>query len=71
MTGSERPRLAVALWLLILALGGWQLAHTRVVMLLDVWNPHLSPVECEAVTALVETIGDFNRAAEIEEPENH
>jgi aspartate beta-hydroxylase len=32
----------------------------RVVMLLDVWNPHLTPVEREAVTALVEGIGDFN-----------
>ena len=45
--------------------------ETRVVMLLDVWNPHLSPAECEAVTALVETIGDFNRAAEIEDVGNH
>jgi len=33
---------------------------TRVVMLLDVWNPHLTEVEREAVTALVEGIGDFN-----------
>ena len=45
--------------------------HTRVVMLLDVWNPHLSDPEREAVTALVETIGDFNRAAEIDETHNH
>lgn len=39
MTGSERPRLAVALWLLILALGGWQLAHTRVVADLGAFLP--------------------------------
>jgi aspartate beta-hydroxylase len=36
---------------------------TRVVMLLDVWNPHLSEVEREAVTLLVEGIGDFNAEA--------
>jgi len=36
---------------------------TRVVMLLDVWNPHLTAVEREAVTALVEGIGDFNAEA--------
>jgi len=40
--------------------------QTRVVMLLDVWNPHLSNVEREAVTCLVESIGDFNRECEIE-----
>ena len=39
MTGSERPRLAVALWLLILALSGWQLAHTRVVADLGAFLP--------------------------------
>ncbi len=38
-------------------------ARTRVVLIADVWNPHLSPAEREAVTALVEAIGDFNRAA--------
>ena len=38
---------------------------TRVVMLLDAWNPYLSPVECEAVTGLVEAIGDFNAECEI------
>jgi aspartate beta-hydroxylase len=38
-------------------------SSTRVVMLLDVWNPHLSPVEREAVGALVEGIGAFNTAA--------
>ena len=39
MTGSERPRLAVALWLLILALSGWQLAHTRIVADLGAFLP--------------------------------
>ena len=39
---------------------------TRVVMLLDVWNPHLTPVEREAVTTLVEGIGDFNAEAGID-----
>lgn len=41
--------------------------QTRVVMLLDVWNPHLSEVEREAATRLVERIGDFNRECEIQE----
>lgn len=35
--------------------------RTRVVMLLDVWNPYLSQAECDAVTQLVEAIGTFNR----------
>ena len=39
---------------------------TRVVMLLDVWNPHLTDVEREAVTALVEGIGDFNNEAGVD-----
>ena len=38
-------------------------ARTRVVLIADVWNPHLSPAERDAVTALVEAIGDFNQAA--------
>lgn len=37
--------------------------ETRVVMLLDVWNPHLTEVEREALTVLVAGIGDFNRTA--------
>lgn len=40
--------------------------RTRVVMLLDVWNPHLTQAECEAVTLLVEGIGDFNAEAGID-----
>ena len=39
MMGSERPRLAVALWLAALALSGWQLAHTRVVADLGAFLP--------------------------------
>ncbi len=37
--------------------------RTRVVLILDVWNPHLSAAEREAVAALVEATGDFNKAA--------
>lgn len=33
---------------------------TRVILLMDTWNPHLHPVEREAVTRLVEAIGDLN-----------
>ncbi|HET7923452.1 MAG TPA: aspartyl/asparaginyl beta-hydroxylase domain-containing protein, partial [Rhodanobacteraceae bacterium] len=38
---------------------------TRVVMLMDVWNPYLTEVEREALTALVPAIGEFNDAAGI------
>ena len=37
--------------------------ETRVVVLLDVWNPYLTEVEREAVATLTAGIGDFNRAA--------
>ena len=37
--------------------------RTRVVMLMDVWNPHLTEIEREALTTLVPAIGDFNHAA--------
>jgi aspartate beta-hydroxylase len=37
--------------------------ETRVVVLLDVWNPHLTGIEREAITELTAGIGDFNRAA--------
>lgn len=33
--------------------------HTRVVLLFDVWNPHLTEVEREAVTELVVAIGEL------------
>lgn len=36
--------------------------RTRVVMLIDIWNPHLTAPERDAVTALIGAIGDFNRA---------
>jgi len=38
-------------------------AKTRVVMLMDVWNPYLTDVEREALMALVPAIGEFNDAA--------
>lgn len=38
-------------------------ADTRVVMLLDAWNPYLTEVECAAITDLIGAIGDFNREA--------
>ncbi|MDE1884815.1 MAG: aspartyl/asparaginyl beta-hydroxylase domain-containing protein [Xanthomonadaceae bacterium] len=40
--------------------------RTRVVMLLDVWNPYMTAAECEAITGLIEGIGDFNQAAGID-----
>jgi aspartate beta-hydroxylase len=39
--------------------------QSRVVLILDSWHPDLSEVEREAVTDLVEAIGDFNRSCEI------
>ncbi|WP_114241279.1 aspartyl/asparaginyl beta-hydroxylase domain-containing protein [Dyella sp. C9] len=41
---------------------------TRVVMILDSWNPDLTELERAAVTDLVEAIGDFNRASEVPVP---
>jgi len=38
-------------------------SRTRVVLIIDVWNPHLTAAEREAVTILVEAMGDFNKAA--------
>jgi aspartate beta-hydroxylase len=38
---------------------------TRVVLILDSWNPDLSEAECAAVTDLVEAIGDFNQSCEL------
>lgn len=40
-------------------------ADTRVVLILDNWNPDMTEVERAAVTDLVEAIGDFNRACEL------
>jgi aspartate beta-hydroxylase len=36
---------------------------TRVVLIFDVWNPHLTEAERAAVTALVGAIDEFNRAS--------
>ena len=41
--------------------------QTRVVLILDMWNPHLTAVERDAVARLVEAIGDFNRECGIVE----
>jgi aspartate beta-hydroxylase len=38
---------------------------TRVVLIVDVWNPHLSAAEREAVAALAAAMRDFNQAAGI------
>lgn len=38
-------------------------ANTRVVMLMDVWNPYLTEVEREALQSLVVAIGEFNLEA--------
>ena len=38
-------------------------SRTRVVLILDVWNPHLTAAERDAVAVLVAAMGDFNRAA--------
>ena len=39
MMGSERPRLAVAIWIAVLALSAWQLARTRVIADLGAFLP--------------------------------
>ncbi|RDS79068.1 tetratricopeptide repeat protein [Dyella monticola] len=39
-------------------------AETRVVLILDSWNPALTEIERVALTELVEAIGDFNAAGE-------
>ncbi|GLQ89237.1 aspartyl/asparaginyl beta-hydroxylase domain-containing protein [Dyella flagellata] len=36
---------------------------TRVVLILDSWNPDLTEAECAAVTELIGAIGDFNAAS--------
>ncbi len=35
--------------------------QTRVILLMDAWNPHLTEAERTAVTEVVEGIGEFNR----------
>lgn len=39
--------------------------RTRVVLIIDVWNPHLTAAERDAVAVLVGAMGDFNKAAGI------
>jgi aspartate beta-hydroxylase len=39
--------------------------QTRVILLMDVWNPHLSEVEKQAMKLLVESISDFEGEAKI------
>jgi aspartate beta-hydroxylase len=39
-------------------------SETRVVLIFDLWNPYLTPEEQAAVCDIVETIGDFRKAAE-------
>jgi len=41
---------------------------TRVVLLGDIWNPHLRPAEREVLADLVATIGDFHRAIDVPAP---
>ena len=38
-------------------------SRTRVVLIIDVWNPHLTAAERDAVAVLVAALGDFNKAA--------
>src|SRR5688572_19014979 len=40
-------------------------ARTRVVLIIDVWNPHLTAAERYAVAVLAEIMSDFNKAAGI------
>lgn len=36
--------------------------YIRIVLLMDAWNPHLTLLEREAITVLINGIGDFNRS---------
>ncbi|HEX6832213.1 MAG TPA: aspartyl/asparaginyl beta-hydroxylase domain-containing protein [Rudaea sp.] len=40
----------------------------RAVLILDGWNPHLTQVEREALSALIPAIGDFNKECGIKSP---
>lgn len=42
--------------------------QTRVVLIIDCWNPYLTAVEREAVKRLIEAIGDFNRECGVPGP---
>ena len=38
-------------------------SRTRVVLIIDVWNPHLTPAERDAITVLIDAIGEFKKAS--------
>jgi len=38
--------------------------RTRVVLIFDIWNPHLTEAERGAVEMIVPAMGDFRKAAE-------
>ena len=38
-------------------------SSTRVVLIIDVWNPHLTAAERDAVATLAGSMGEFNKAA--------
>jgi aspartate beta-hydroxylase len=40
---------------------------TRVVLIMDCWNPHLTPIEREALSDLIVAIGEFHRECGISE----
>lgn len=42
---------------------------TRVILLADIWNPHLSEAERAAVADLIAAIGDLNKATAAEKPD--
>jgi aspartate beta-hydroxylase len=39
-------------------------ASTRVILIFDLWNPHLSEAECAAVSAIVEASGELRKSIE-------
>ncbi|MFZ2507737.1 MAG: aspartyl/asparaginyl beta-hydroxylase domain-containing protein, partial [Steroidobacteraceae bacterium] len=42
--------------------------HTRVILLTDIWNPHLREAERRALKDLIEQIGNINRTTEATAP---
>jgi len=39
--------------------------HTRAILIADIWNPALTDVEQDAISRLVQGIGDFNRRCDL------
>jgi aspartate beta-hydroxylase len=35
--------------------------HTRVVLIFDIWNPHLTEIERGALSTAIAALGDFHR----------